>query len=175
MEGPGAGQAIRDPDLDPTSIQSRWASGDDEVEIEIRPVFPDRPLVLRPENPFHLLPEAQARVFVRVPLWIQVEVPGPRGTIRSADGYVLATSVARVAIQVDTQLLAYPELFARAAAPLLEVSERELVQRLHPERMRLRVLQVIDETPSARTFRLERTDVFFCEKPRARSAPVGPD
>jgi len=59
-----------------------------------------------------------------------IEVPGPRGTIRTADGYVLATSVARVAIQVDTQLLAYPELFARAAAPLLEVSERDLLRRL---------------------------------------------
>ena len=49
-----------------------------------------------------------------------IKVPGPRGTIRSADGYVLATSVERVAIQVDTGHLEYPELFARAAAALLE-------------------------------------------------------
>jgi cell division protein FtsI/penicillin-binding protein 2 len=59
-----------------------------------------------------------------------IEVPGPRGTIRTADGYILATSVARVALQVDTQLLQYPELFARAAAPLLDVPEHELVSRL---------------------------------------------
>lgn len=59
-----------------------------------------------------------------------IEVPGTRGAIRTADGYVLATSVARVAIQVDTQLLAYPELFVRAAAPLLEVPESELARRL---------------------------------------------
>lgn len=59
-----------------------------------------------------------------------IEVPGPRGTIRSADGYVLATSVERVAIQVDTRLLDYPELFASAAAALLETPEREVQRRI---------------------------------------------
>ena len=51
-----------------------------------------------------------------------IEVPGPRGTIRSADGYILATSVSRVAIQIDTKLLNYPEIFVHAAAPLLGAS-----------------------------------------------------
>jgi cell division protein FtsI (penicillin-binding protein 3) len=59
-----------------------------------------------------------------------IEVPGPRGSIRSADGYVLATSVSRVAIQVDTKLLNYSEIFAHAAAPLLGVSKDELARRL---------------------------------------------
>jgi len=59
-----------------------------------------------------------------------IEVPGPRGTIRSADGYVLATSVSRVAIQIDTKLLNYPEIFIHAAAPLLGVSQEELDRRL---------------------------------------------
>jgi cell division protein FtsI (penicillin-binding protein 3) len=59
-----------------------------------------------------------------------IEIHGPRGTIRSADGYVLATSVSRVAIQIDTKLLNYPELFVRAASPLLGVSEDELARRL---------------------------------------------
>ncbi len=59
-----------------------------------------------------------------------IDVPGPRGTIRSADGYVLATSVGRVAVQVDTKLLRYPEIFARAAAPLLDSSEKEIARRL---------------------------------------------
>jgi len=59
-----------------------------------------------------------------------IEVPGPRGTIRSADGYVLATSVSRAAIQIDTKLLNYPEIFVRAAAPLLGVSQEELGRRL---------------------------------------------
>jgi len=59
-----------------------------------------------------------------------IEVPGPRGTIRSADGYVLATSVSRVAIQIDTKLLNYPEIFVHAAAPLLGASREELDRRL---------------------------------------------
>ena len=35
---------------------------------------------------------------------------------------------------------------------------RSLVEILHPDRMALRVTEVIDETPSAKTFRFERTD-----------------
>ncbi len=54
----------------------------------------------------------------------ELTVPGQRGEIRSADGYLLATSVERVAIQVDTGNLSYPALFARAAAPWL-VAEGE--------------------------------------------------
>lgn len=59
-----------------------------------------------------------------------IEVPGPRGTIRSADGYLLATSVERVAIQVDTQLLPDRALFAHAAAPLLDLDGDDLAGRL---------------------------------------------
>ncbi len=58
------------------------------------------------------------------------QVPGPRGTIRTADGYILATSVERVAIQVDTRNLEYPALFARAAAALLGTPKADLVRRL---------------------------------------------
>lgn len=59
-----------------------------------------------------------------------IDVPGPRGTIRSADGYVLATSLERVAIQVDTRLLADPALFARAVAPILDIEADDLIERL---------------------------------------------
>ena len=64
---------------DDPAAWSRWSGSESPGEIEIRPAFPDRPLVLRPENPFNLLPEARARVFVRVPVWVRVEVPGDRG------------------------------------------------------------------------------------------------
>ncbi len=59
-----------------------------------------------------------------------ITVPGPRGTIRTADGYILATSVERVAIQVDTRNLEYPKLFARAAAALLKTPSAELARRV---------------------------------------------
>jgi ferredoxin-NADP reductase len=39
-----------------------------------------------------------------------------------------------------------------------EVTTRQIVERLHPERMRLRVIEIIQETPSTKTLRLERTD-----------------
>ena len=48
-----------------------------------------------------------------------IDVPGPRGTIRSADGYVLATSIERFAIRVNSRHLEYPEIFGAAVAPLL--------------------------------------------------------
>ncbi len=60
----------------------------------------------------------------------RLTVPSLRGTIRSADGYILATSVSRVAVQVDRQLLEYPGLFAAAAAPLLGRPAAELERRL---------------------------------------------
>ncbi len=59
-----------------------------------------------------------------------LEVPSLRGRILSADGYVLAASVDRVAVQADRELLGYPELFASAAAPLLGVGADDLERRL---------------------------------------------
>lgn len=53
---------------------SRWATPSDERELFLRPVFPDRTLVLEPELPFRLLPQSKARIYVRVPLWIRLEL-----------------------------------------------------------------------------------------------------
>jgi cell division protein FtsI/penicillin-binding protein 2 len=79
-----------------------------------------------------------------------IEVPGPRGTIRTADGYVLATSLERVAIQADTHLLPDHELFAQAAAPLLGIDGHELAERLinGPRRVWL-AKQVVPSTGEA--------------------------
>jgi cell division protein FtsI/penicillin-binding protein 2 len=62
-----------------------------------------------------------------------LNVPGPRGDIRTADGYVLATSIDRLAIRVDTRLLEYPEVFAAAVAPLLGKKAHDLGRRLNGE------------------------------------------
>ena len=62
-----------------------------------------------------------------------LKVPGTRGTIRTADGYVLATSIDRLAIRVDTRLLEYPEVFAAAVAPLLGKKAHDLGRRLNGE------------------------------------------
>lgn len=58
---------------------SRWGAPDGTDELEILPAFQDRPVVLQPEDPFHLLPGARARIFVRVPLWVRITVPGVSG------------------------------------------------------------------------------------------------
>jgi hypothetical protein len=51
---------------------SRWATRDATGRVHLRPAFPDRPLVVAPEDPFHLLGGAEARIYVRVPLWVTV-------------------------------------------------------------------------------------------------------
>lgn len=74
-----------------SSAWSRWAAPEDPGEIEFLPAFPDRPLVLRPEDPFYLLPGAHARVYVRVPVSIQVRIPvGTGATIMEIPTFSLS-------------------------------------------------------------------------------------
>lgn len=57
---------------------SRWAPVRDwDGRLELTPVLPDRPLVVRPEDEFRLMERAEARIFVRVPLVVRVTAPGP--------------------------------------------------------------------------------------------------
>ena len=77
---PDAHPDRHDPSAPPPTPPSRapwqrWVAPAGESTILLRPTFPDRVLVLNPEAPFHLLPRAEAKVFVRVPLWIRVELP----------------------------------------------------------------------------------------------------
>lgn len=52
----------------------RWAPADDWTgHLSVRPVFPDRPIIVKPEVEFRLLTGATARIFVRVPMWARVE------------------------------------------------------------------------------------------------------
>jgi hypothetical protein len=68
----GSGSAPAEPPED--SAWSRWAPPAPASEITVRPVLPDRAVVMRPEAAFRLLPGSEARVFVRVPVWIRVEL-----------------------------------------------------------------------------------------------------
>ncbi|MDX1566566.1 MAG: hypothetical protein R3223_02125 [Longimicrobiales bacterium] len=56
---------------------SRWAVPQDTGGVRLEPVFPDRPLVVEPEQTFHLVRGARVRVYVRVPLWVSVGLPAP--------------------------------------------------------------------------------------------------
>jgi len=62
---------------------ARWATPGGETTIRLVPGFPDRTLVLQPERPFRLLPHAEARILVRVPLMARFEVllPGSSSSL----------------------------------------------------------------------------------------------
>lgn len=53
---------------------SRWAFKKKPEKIRILPVFPNRSVVAKPEYPFSLAIGAQAKIYVRVPVWLQIEV-----------------------------------------------------------------------------------------------------
>lgn len=78
--GPGAGDLAlwgegAPPAAPPEDVDwSRWAPPGVAEEVEVRPVLPDRAVVLRPEWPFRLLSGSEARVYVRVPLSVRVDL-----------------------------------------------------------------------------------------------------
>lgn len=50
----------------------RWDRGSDDVKLRFRPVFPDRPLIVRPRAPLHLSPRAKALFFIGIPAFIEL-------------------------------------------------------------------------------------------------------
>lgn len=53
----------------------RWAVPEGAL-LSVRPVTPDRLVVVSQEHPFHLPPHAEARVYVRIPLFVRVVASG---------------------------------------------------------------------------------------------------
>lgn len=55
----------------------RWVPGEGwDGRIALTPTFPDRPVIVKPEDEFWLLKEAEARIYVRIPLVVRVEALG---------------------------------------------------------------------------------------------------
>jgi len=50
---------------------TRWSVAPGS-SVEVRPAMPDRPVVVSPEQPFHLPLHGRARVYVRIPLFAKV-------------------------------------------------------------------------------------------------------
>lgn len=83
--------ALHEEDLEAASVEaeprpsedeldwSRWALQQPRSKIRVSPVFPDRPLILSPEDPVHLQPGAQVRFYARVPIWVRLSVAGEDG------------------------------------------------------------------------------------------------
>jgi hypothetical protein len=79
QEPAGPGTSPEPTSSDPT--WTRWAASSTPLEIRVTPQLPDRPVVLQPAESFHLLPGARARIYVRVPVWIRIEVTGSAGGV----------------------------------------------------------------------------------------------
>lgn len=62
---------------DAESDWSRWAVPEGTTGVHLEPVFPNRALVVEPEQTFHLVRGARVRIYVRVPLWVSVGLPSP--------------------------------------------------------------------------------------------------
>lgn len=55
---------------------NRWALKSTDQQILLRPAFPNLPVVVKPEAPFRVTPQVRAKIYVRVPLWVQVVMNG---------------------------------------------------------------------------------------------------
>lgn len=76
-----AGGGEPDRSLPADAQWSRWALPEGSRHLHLSPVFPDRPLVVKPEHAFTLMRRASARVYMRVPVWVRVDAmdrPGGR-------------------------------------------------------------------------------------------------
>ena len=51
---------------------SRWALKKEHPTIKFTPMFPDRPVVVKPESPFKLNKGVNARIYIRVPIWVKI-------------------------------------------------------------------------------------------------------
>ncbi len=53
---------------------SRWALSHTSPKIRMIPVFPDLPVIVKPEYSFNLLTNTEAKIYVRVPLWVRIQL-----------------------------------------------------------------------------------------------------
>lgn len=56
----------------------RWAVGPEEG-VRLAPATPDRLVVVSPEHSFHLAPRGHARIYLRLPLFVQLIIESPKG------------------------------------------------------------------------------------------------
>ena len=75
---------------EPVPEWTRWAHGGQAPVVHLEPMLPDRLLVVSPEVPFHLAPGANARVYVRIPLWARVTSHDEDLTLAEAPTVVLS-------------------------------------------------------------------------------------
>ena len=60
---------------------SRWVFKRADTKIRLIPAFPDRSVVVKPDHPFRIIRNASAKIYVRVPLWIRIELATRKGEL----------------------------------------------------------------------------------------------
>ncbi len=53
---------------------SRWAIKNKHPQVQLSPIFPDRSVVVKPESSFRIKINAQARIYVRIPIWLKIDL-----------------------------------------------------------------------------------------------------
>ena len=53
-----------------------WPISSKTASIKMKPVFPDRPVVVKPETSFRLPSNSKAKIFIRVPVWLKIILIG---------------------------------------------------------------------------------------------------
>ncbi|NGP88303.1 DUF432 domain-containing protein [Fodinibius halophilus] len=63
------------PEKLPESVEwSRWAHKNVSDEINIRPVYPDMPLVVHSEYTLKISPKTQIQIYTRIPIWVRISI-----------------------------------------------------------------------------------------------------
>jgi len=70
----GLAVATKRPAPPEDAVWTRWASGEVDPPVRIRPMTPDRPVVVRPAQPFRVLKGGTARIYIRMPVWVRIEL-----------------------------------------------------------------------------------------------------
>lgn len=67
-----------EPNSDAQRNWMRWAAPDAGTKLSFRPIMPDKPVIVRPEFPFRILQRAEARIYVRIPVWVEIVLKGKK-------------------------------------------------------------------------------------------------
>lgn len=88
---PDEPEADEEPGSSEADDWTRWPVPADTGQVILTPGFPDRPVVVEPELSFRLIRGARARIYIRVPLWVKVQLPGKEPvTLREIPTVVLS-------------------------------------------------------------------------------------
>jgi hypothetical protein len=70
--GPDLGDSGRYEDLPPDLAWQRWSCSKDDHRVQLRPAFPDLPVIARPRHPFTIGPKSNVFFYIGVPASVEV-------------------------------------------------------------------------------------------------------